>query len=207
MSYQYRCPWLYFPYDWNLDCRSESILGLSSISPTSWLPSSGQQDEHVRSQVGALSANSSYGVLAASIHRITITHHDEPPQADSVVILKLHVIFWTRPDVIDFVDPVLVPKGQISIPGFLQRPHSTQWHLVYLAHSGRCILLIVGTSEGPPTLQFIRYDPQWESSSVHFLKLPFVVDLGRVRALSVDDHTGSVSFIDGENVLHLVPYA
>lgn len=208
MSYRYRCPWFYFPYNRNPDCRVESTLVLGSVTPINWVPEFGLEEGSVELlQVAALSAGPSYGVPTASLHQIGITHHEGPPHTDRAVLhLKLHAIFWTRSDN-DLTNPTLIPKGQINIPGFLQQPHASSWQLMHLAQSGMHILLVMATPEGIPKLQLVRYDAKRGASSIHWLKLPFVVDLARMRGLLVDDHVGSVSLIDHKNFLHVIPYA
>lgn len=198
-SYRYCCPKLDLPYSWNLDCSIESVVSLDKQICQEWQVDLEELEDVTYSHVNSLSANSSYGVLAASLRSIRTRRGGNLHNT-------LNATFWTldEPET-----TMLVPKGQINIPGLLEPndSHSCPWQLMHLAQSGLLLLLMVRIVDELPTLQLVRHDPQKGRSSIHQLKVPSVIDLGGVQLLSVDGHTGAVALVDREYVLHVIPFA
>lgn len=204
-SYQYCCSKLYFPYSWNLDCSAESVVTLDmQVCQTSHADPEELEDA-TYSHINSLSVNSSYGVLAVSLLSERTRRRGDPDGGHD----SLNVTFWTLSNLDEPKTTMIIPKGQINIPGILtpNRSWSSPWQLMHLTQSGLLLLLLVQIVDEPPTLQLVRYDPQKGRSSIHQLNVPPIIDLGGVQLLSVDDHTGAVALVDKEYVLHVIPFA
>lgn len=162
-----------------------------------------QDDEFVPE--GALSANDFYRAPAVSLHvvRPASIHLDpfEPPHDGE----RMQVRFWGAADA-PATAPRLELQGTIDIGGQLQDSPGASWKLMLLAHSGRCMLLVVDQATHVE-LRLVRFDAAANACSAHNLVVPEFIPLSCVYGLSIDDHLGVVTLLDTRGYMFAIPYA
>lgn len=198
-----RIPKEYLPHDGNPNCPAVSMLKWEDNASQYDIVPPDQDDEFVPE--GALSANDFYRAPAVSLHvvRPASIHLDpfEPPHDGE----RMQVRFWGAADA-PATAPRLELQGTIDIGGQLQDSPGASWKLMLLAHSGRCMLLVVDQATHVE-LRLVRFDAAANACSAHNLVVPEFIPLSCVYGLSIDDHLGVVTLLDTRGYMFAIPYA
>ena len=198
-----RIPKHYLPHDDNSDCPTVSTLKWEDNSSQYDIVPQDENDEFTPE--GALSANDFYRAPAVSLHAVRPVSVRRDPFEPPHDAERMQVRFWGAADA-DASAPCLELQGKIDINGQLQDSPGASWKLMLLAHSGRCMLLVVDQGTHVE-LRLVRIDAAANACSAHHLVVPEFIPLSYVYGLSIDDHLGVVTLLDTRGYMFAIPYA